>query len=224
MLRLLVPRLPQRTAAYHGIASRASAPSAASVRPASLQRLPLFRGACRCASAAAGAPPASSPPPGEGGDVLQRQPVASPSAVPGVLGGGGDLLIAMFTCKVCDTRTARTISKAAYTGGTVLVRCPGCLGLHMLADHLGFVDDASVTAEELLRAKGEAVRSGRLGAGDADENAISLTAADLTVLRTRHKSVKLSDGSEPPVVAAQGILRGGGAGAGDGAGHKDTTW
>jgi hypothetical protein len=161
--------------------------------------LPLRHG--RCASSASS--------PGEDGDVLQRQPAASPSAIPGVLGGGGELLVAMFTCKVCDTRTARTISKAAYVGGTVLVRCPGCLGLHMLSDHLGFVDDASVTAEELLLAKGEAVRSGRLAAGDADENAVSLTAADLTVLRARHKSVKLSDGSEPPVAAAQGILSGG---------------
>lgn len=127
--------------------------------------------------------------------------------VPGVkVAAPGDLMIAMFTCKVCETRTARTISKTSYTRGTVLVRCPGCKGLHLLADHLGFVDDNSVTAEQLLKAKGEIVRKGAVGqAGDADEYTLNLTEADLAVLRSRAKALS-AQGQELEVVAAQGIL------------------
>lgn len=127
--------------------------------------------------------------------------------VPGAkVAAAGDLMIAMFTCKICETRTARTISKTSYTRGTVLVRCPGCKGLHLLADHLGFVDDNSVTAEELLAAKGEKVRKGAMGqAGDIDENTLNLTESDLAVLRSKTKALS-AEGKEVEVVAAQGIL------------------
>jgi hypothetical protein len=127
--------------------------------------------------------------------------------VPGVrVAAPGDLMVAMFTCGVCDTRLARTISRSSYERGTVLVRCPGCRGVHVLADHLGFVDDEHLTAEALLEAKGERVRRGAIGlGGDVDEHALSLTAQDVAVLRSAGKAVG-ADGAQLPVVPLQGVL------------------
>ncbi|TYZ59911.1 hypothetical protein PybrP1_012244, partial [[Pythium] brassicae (nom. inval.)] len=77
--------------------------------------------------------------------------------VPGVE-SPGEKFVMLYTCVVCETRAAKTISKHAYSKGVVLVRCPGCQKLHLIADHLGWFDDESVTVESILAAKGESVR------------------------------------------------------------------
>jgi len=46
-----------------------------------------------------------------------------------------EMMIA-FTCKKCNTRSSHTMSKQAYTSGTVLITCPGCKSRHLIADHL----------------------------------------------------------------------------------------
>ncbi|OWZ07118.1 hypothetical protein PHMEG_00020536 [Phytophthora megakarya] len=79
------------------------------------------------------------------------------SGAPGVE-SPGEKFVMVYTCNVCETRSAKTISKHAYYKGVVLVRCPGCENLHLVADRLGWFEDDGTDVESLLQQKGEKVR------------------------------------------------------------------
>ncbi|KAI8811946.1 DNL zinc finger-domain-containing protein, partial [Cladochytrium replicatum] len=65
------------------------------------------------------------------------------------------ILIA-FTCKVCNTRNTKHMSKLAYEKGVVMIRCEGCSNTHLIADHLGWFDSLSPpgTIEDILKREG----------------------------------------------------------------------
>lgn len=77
---------------------------------------------------------------------------------------------------MCDTRSAKTISKHAYYSGVVLVRCPGCENLHLVADRLGWFEDDSTDVESLLKQRGESVRY------VTNDNVLELTEQDIAGL------------------------------------------
>lgn len=129
------------------------------------------------------------------------------------------------------------MTKKAYHEGVVLVRCPGCRNLHLVADRLGYFEDESVDIEKILEAKGERVRRGSMGtelklqtpsaqekssSGASlkatpvlDPNVIELTEDDLAVLRTTTKSVNLKTGEavDEGYVSVHSQKEGGGGGA-----------
>lgn len=108
-------------------------------------------------------------------------------AFPGVRPHAEGNFVAVYTCRVCETRSARLISKRAYSHGIVLLRCPGCDGLHLLADNIGMFG-GRVSAQELLAAHGEAVRQGKVSAG-ADGQVLGLEPEDVEAIQSAAESL-----------------------------------
>ncbi|KAH9026350.1 DNL zinc finger-domain-containing protein [Lactarius pseudohatsudake] len=74
-----------------------------------------------------------------------------------------------FTCTAanCNTRSTHQFTKRSYEKGIVLIECPGCKTRHLIADNLGWFKDSTEegklrNVEDLLRARGESIRRGRL--------------------------------------------------------------
>lgn len=94
------------------------------------------------------------------------------SDIPGAQTGGKKLAI-VFTCKVCETRSAKQFTEQAYRHGVVMVRCPGCENLHLIADRLGFFEDESWDIEKAMQRMGEQVTAIN------DNNVLELTLKDV---------------------------------------------
>ncbi|KAI0369752.1 zf-DNL-domain-containing protein [Pilatotrama ljubarskyi] len=81
-----------------------------------------------------------------------------------------------FTCTVeaCHTRSTHQFTRRSYERGIVIVQCPGCKNRHLIADHLGWFKESTKdgklkTVEDLVRAKGEKVKRGRIEDGGVVE-------------------------------------------------------
>ncbi|KAL5569363.1 hypothetical protein UlMin_025938 [Ulmus minor] len=81
-------------------------------------------------------------------------------------------LAMIFTCKVCETRSVKTVCRESYEKGVVVARCGGCNNLHLIADHLGWFGEPG-SVEDFLAARGEEVKKGNV-------DTLSLTLDDLT--------------------------------------------
>lgn len=62
-----------------------------------------------------------------------------------------------FTCNVCESRNSHSISRHAYTKGTVIVTCPTCNSTHLIADHLNWIEDDFRNLEEFMAKRGTPV-------------------------------------------------------------------
>ncbi|XAR72126.1 hypothetical protein NMG60_11018652 [Bertholletia excelsa] len=80
-------------------------------------------------------------------------------------------LAMIYTCKVCETRSIKTVCRESYEKGVVVVRCGGCNNLHLIADHLGWFGEPG-NIEDLLAARGEEVKKGSV-------DSLNLTLQDL---------------------------------------------
>ncbi|XP_020091369.1 uncharacterized protein LOC109712293 isoform X1 [Ananas comosus] len=80
-------------------------------------------------------------------------------------------LAMIFTCKVCETRSVKTVCRESYEKGVVVARCGGCSNLHLISDRLGWFGEPG-SVEDFLAARGEEVKR-----GSADT--LNLTLEDL---------------------------------------------
>ncbi|CAH9075820.1 unnamed protein product [Cuscuta epithymum] len=80
-------------------------------------------------------------------------------------------LAMIYTCKVCETRSVKTVCRDSYEKGVVVVRCGGCNNLHLIADRLGWFGQPG-SIEDLLAARGEEVKKGSI-------DTLNLTLEDL---------------------------------------------
>ena len=107
--------------------------------------------------------------------------MCSKLSIPGTQHNNNDPMIIVFTCKVCETRAARKMSKGSYEKGVVIIRCPGCDNLHLIADRLGFFEDNSTDIESMMKARGEIVSRGVL-----DDHVMDLTEEELIRYKASH--------------------------------------
>lgn len=94
--------------------------------------------------------------------------------IPGAEKGGKKLAI-IYTCKVCNTRSAKKFTQQSYEKGLVMVRCPNCKNLHLIADRLGVFDDSKDgwDIETYLRSMGDKVKT------VTNDNVLEITMADI---------------------------------------------
>lgn len=100
------------------------------------------------------------------------------SDIPGATTGRGKKLAIVFTCSVCNTRSAKKFSEQAYLNGLVMVRCPGCENLHLIADRLGYFEDRGEDGkgwdiEKLMKDMGDNVKAVN------SDNVLELTLEDI---------------------------------------------
>lgn len=103
---------------------------------------------------------------------------ATTHRIPGAMHGPNERYVILYTCNVCETRSAQSFTKVrvvegtgdlpltmrsleqkAYHEGVVLVRCGGCDNLHLIADNLGWFEDEKTNIEDLMAKKGSSVRA-----------------------------------------------------------------
>ncbi|VDN16713.1 unnamed protein product [Dibothriocephalus latus] len=83
---------------------------------------------------------ASSKPPGD--LIFEGPPGAALESLEAESVVGSDKNMSIeFTCNKCKHRTKKYFSRQAYTKGLVIIRCPSCQALHLIADNIGWIKE-----------------------------------------------------------------------------------
>lgn len=112
--------------------------------------------------------------------------------IPGAKMGKGKKLAIVFTCTVCETRSAKQFTEQAYRNGVVLVRCPGCENLHLIADRLGYFEDKGNGGWDIEKAM---AKMGENVTAVTNDNVLELTLQDV-VGKTKMEQALTKAGSD----------------------------
>jgi hypothetical protein len=100
---------------------------------------------------------------------------------------GGEKFAMLMTCTVCETRSAKVVTKQAYYEGVVLARCPGCENLHLIADRMGWFEDGGVDVQQLLEREGRGDEFSQQTVGN-EGGVLELTMEDWKALKSTDKT------------------------------------
>ena len=101
-----------------------------------------------------------------------KQPAAKPAGGQKKPKTKTDRFEVQFTCNVCEGANAHSISRHAYTKGTVIVTCPHCKAAHLIADNLNWIENDFRNLEEFMEKRGTPVSR-----VVTDSTAVAATAA-----------------------------------------------
>lgn len=130
---------------------------------------------------------------------IHVQPPKDNLTIPGSEKGGRKLAI-VFTCTVCDTRSAKQFSERAYNHGVVIVRCPGCQRQHLIADRLGYFDDGTFDLDMIAAQTGHTLKK------ITDDGTVALNLEDLVGKKKFYELLQAASFHKQEAAAADDAL------------------
>lgn len=99
--------------------------------------------------------------------------------IPGTTNTKQNTLAIIYTCVKCNTRSAKQFTEHAYRNGVVMVKCPGCQNLHLIADRLGWFEDMDDDFEGGWDIEKALARAGENVTAVTNDNVLEMTLEDV---------------------------------------------
>ncbi|PIQ23126.1 hypothetical protein COW64_25755 [bacterium (Candidatus Blackallbacteria) CG18_big_fil_WC_8_21_14_2_50_49_26] len=101
--------------------------------------------------------------------------------------------MAIFTCRPCGNRHSYQFSKVSYNNGVVIVRCPSCKSLHLVADNLKWFSDEKKNLETISKEHGIHMQK-KTGTLEETLESLGFSGKDATkIAKKKGTRIKLSD-------------------------------
>ncbi|XP_011302804.1 DNL-type zinc finger protein-like isoform X2 [Fopius arisanus] len=102
----------------------------------------------------------------------------------------------MFTCRKCETRNSKVMTKLAYEKGVVIIKCDGCKNNHLIADNLGWFGpvEAKRNIEKIMKMQGHTVKRLQVYGSDTFE----VVKKDEKMEMTKDEPVEIPEGQPLP--------------------------
>lgn len=132
-------------------------------RPRAMFSIERNQATQRLSACMSSAPDGQLPPPFDESQTSAESSKGGEGEEKTVLGSVGmDRIGVVFTCTAdnCGQRIVKSVRRRSYESGTVVVKCPKCDKIHVVADNLGMyagITGGNKNIEEIAKAKGQSV-------------------------------------------------------------------